>query len=737
MPTPKKDNAPQYLMGVSFNLPVPPERRITSILGYYRNWIYSAVTKISRAVANIDLKLYRRVAKKSGKSTVYEIEEVEEHEALNLIYSVNDFYTKETFLQTHQTYMDIAGESVWAIVRGSDGKPAELWPLRPDWVSVIPDKDNFIKGYIYRIGGAALSITGSAPNEVKFDAKDILFFKDPNPVNPYRGKGSVQAGELVIDIDTYGDEWNRNFFYNSALPSLFFTTQQKLNKAEIDRFMAQYRNKFEGRQNAHKVAFFGGGLEPKPVGGNVRELDFLEGKKYIRDEILSLYHMSKADIGIYEDVNRASAQAAEVRFSSEVVKPRMITLVSYLNEFYLRNWPDEDLFFDYDDPTPEDVELKLKIYENGINNGWLTPNEVRKKENLAPVEGGDAVYIPFSLQPVGTVSDQQKSITRLALKVKKSLEKETRKFNIKVPPVKLAKLKKKKLEETIKSDLYKIVYQLVKMKDQQNKEENKKDFRETFWKNMVAKTDVEEKVMKENLEKLWADQAKLIKNNISNNLPKLATNIQTKALADMIFNKKEQVKIWLASLSPFVRRMVLDKAREVFDFLGIARELDVSSSNVRTYFETTGVKFISEITDTTFEDVKASLADGIDKGESVTELQQRVTDMFNEFTKDRASLIVRSEVIRSTNFATNEAYKQSKIVKKKEWLTAVDERTCPFCAKLDGKVVSVEETYIENGESVDAKDDEGNDVSYTNDYSSVKYPPLHPRCRCTIIPVIE
>lgn len=730
----KTNGAPQQLVGAAFNFPVPPERRTFSYLHAYKNWVYSAVTKIAKEVSGIELYLYRRKIVRNQVT----VEEVQDHEALSLLYSVNDFMTKETFFEITQTYEDLTGEAVWAIIRDEAGKPAELWPLRPDWVSVIPDKDNFIGGYIYRVGGAALSLTGTAANEVKFDKKDIIFFKYPSVLNPYRGQGAVQAGDLIIDIDTYGDEWNRNFFYNSALPSLFFTTDQKLNQNQIKQFMEMYRDKFQGRNNAHKVAFFGGGMKPTEVGGNVRELDFLEGKKYLRDEILALFHMAKSDIGVYEDVNRASAQAAEARFAAEVVKPRMKNLVSYLNEFYLINWPDEDLFFDFEDPTPEDTQLKLQIYSNGLQNGWLTPNEVRERENLPPVENGDFVYIPFNLTQMGSSdpNNQKKIIDYVKLKVsevKGGKKKLSRKLTLRVAPQKLYRLKKHKLKEALKSDLYKLVYALVKNKDQQNKLNNHKDFKETFWKNMVAKTDVEEKSMKEKIDNLFADQKAEVMRNIANNYPKSrSVAARRKSVNDYLFDKSSWVKIWLATMSPFLRKIVLDKAREMFGFLGMSRDLDLSTDAVASFLKNNPIDLSTTVNDTTMQELKDSLSEGAANGESVPELQDRVNTIFNGYMENRSELIARTEVIRASNFATEETYKQSQIVKKKEWLTAVDERTCPYCAKMDGKIVAVEETFVKEDGTVETEAG-----TMTADYGAVRYPPLHPRCRCTIIPVLE
>ena len=71
--------------------------------------------------------------------------------------------------------------------------------------------------------------------------------------------------------------------------------------------------------------------------------------------------------------------------------------------------------------------------------------------------------------------------------------------------------------------------------------------------------------------------------------------------------------------------------------------------------------------------------------------------------------------MRYWSFAELEAWKQAWVVKYKQWWTALDERTCEGCNKLHGKKVKLEEEF--------EKDVMGS--------------PLHPNCRCDMIPCLE
>ncbi len=103
------------------------------------------------------------------------------------------------------------------------------------------------------------------------------------------------------------------------------------------------------------------------------------------------------------------------------------------------------------------------------------------------------------------------------------------------------------------------------------------------------------------------------------------------------------------------------------------------------------------------------LTDGINRGESIPKLAKRITDSVNGIGIKRATVMARTETLYAFNTAAETRYGQSGI-EKMEWLTAHDERLCPQCQPLDGVQFRVDSRH--------------------------ERPPLHPQCRCTLLPVI-
>lgn len=111
--------------------------------------------------------------------------------------------------------------------------------------------------------------------------------------------------------------------------------------------------------------------------------------------------------------------------------------------------------------------------------------------------------------------------------------------------------------------------------------------------------------------------------------------------------------------------------------------------------------------------IHQNLTIGIIRGDSIQK-------MARQFKKDLNVLYYQAErlVRTETNYAMNQAhlkgYKDSGVVEKYEFLAAHDKRTSKLCKDLDGKVIKLRDAVV--GEN---------------------YPPMHPNCRSTVIPVLE
>lgn len=155
-------------------------------------------------------------------------------------------------------------------------------------------------------------------------------------------------------------------------------------------------------------------------------------------------------------------------------------------------------------------------------------------------------------------------------------------------------------------------------------------------------------------------------------------------------------------------------------------ELPAHKRALRELF-TRNYKLLREVSDDMARDVRDSLVEGLRDGHHSSKIAREITNRVDKVGKHRATLIARTEVINAYSEGSLHQYEQvdvEGVTVQSELLTAQDDRVCDLCEAIaDMGAFSLSEmrtkTLKLHGQVVNPK------------------PPIHPRCRCTIIPVTE
>jgi SPP1 gp7 family putative phage head morphogenesis protein len=161
--------------------------------------------------------------------------------------------------------------------------------------------------------------------------------------------------------------------------------------------------------------------------------------------------------------------------------------------------------------------------------------------------------------------------------------------------------------------------------------------------------------------------------------------------------------------------------------------IDMDDPNINKYFTSHVKKVTGAITDESNKQLRATLKQGINAGESIDELSARVVNVYGSAAGFRAERIARTESIHAGAFASDEAWRQSGEVEAKEWFTSKDDRVCEFCNEIDGARIDLGDHYFEKGDTMEVEG--SNPLKF--DYETIEHPPLHSNCRCIELPILS
>ena len=349
------------------------------------SWVFAANGAIADPCAAVELKLFRKLP--DGDREEITDPKDPAMEILELMDTPNLVLTGEQLRQLHFTYMNLVGES-YIIMRGKDGQPFIPTPGQlPAAMDIFPaHRVQFVLGKTY---------TESVVKLGQYEYPSMAFIRDlnPDPSNPYNGRSIVAAAAAAIGTNEQMKEWNMNMFANNARPSLIFTTNNEVSDEAYKRWKDQFHDEHTGLENAHKPLLIENG-DAKPWMLSQSELEFLDSQKFTRDEILAMFRLNPAMLGIVENVNRATADSANYLNATMNVVPRVRQLIKQINATLVKVY-DPNLELDFVNPVPEDEVAKLAAVKAGVNN-WWTIDEARDMYGEDPLPDGLGEQIIFT-----------------------------------------------------------------------------------------------------------------------------------------------------------------------------------------------------------------------------------------------------------------------------------------------------------------------------------------------------
>jgi HK97 family phage portal protein len=686
-------------------------------MGNFTGWTFAAVNAIASEVAGIQWRLYSINGDKH--------EEADDHELLDLLEGVNDHMTGIELKYTTMAHLELTGNCYWLLgdVKNDTDKPTSIHLLNPGRVRVKLDKSS----YPYKISHYEFTIDGKV---MRFEKYQILHIKYPDPGDSFLGIGVPQTIPVWIDSDNYAMEYNRKFFINGASVGLYIETDTNV-EGNIDRIKKGVNNNYAGTENAHKIPVLPKGVKLSHTGVNHKDMDFGKLAEATRDRILAAFRVSKTILGTAEsDTNRATAETADYVFSKRTIKPKMLLVISYINEFLVPRYGD-NIYLTFIDPVPEDKAARTKEMTDSVGQmPVLTQNEARKNfMGLGPIEGGDVLYKPQNMEPSGKTASVEgedqtphlaKSITAhgqftSSIRVRTG-SKSTFSASYKMRQA-LTESFKKALDAHTKATTTKSINEMTK------------DEYHEYWKMSVDRS--EEAATK--LEKVFKGiNAKQMEEVIAN-LPE-ATG--TKKSIGKLFDLGHWMKITTDLTLPILASLTRDEAASAFSNIGVNGTDILANENIALSLEEGVAKMARSYNETTIKQLTDTLTETMNRagGYSLDDLTAAVKGVYDFADERRAKLIAKTESFRASNAANKNAWKVSGVVKTMRWYTFEDGKVCEFCAPLNGKEVSIDDDFFKAGEEIDG----ANGKTMTLNYGDVGHPPLHPDCRCGIQPgVIE
>lgn len=344
--------------------------------------VFACVNLYARTIASMPLILYTKGPEGKQRAA--------EHPLYGILHDEpNPNMSSHTFRKIMEASLKLWGNAYAWIEFDKDWQVKFLWPIPPS--CVFPRRST-------RTGELYYDATLYDGTRRVFRAYEMvhipgLGFDGISGRSPIRQFAETMG--LSLDIKTYG----RGFFKNGARPSGVLQHPAALSEEAQKRLERKFDQRYSGSGNIGKTLLLEEGMTYQQIGVPPEEAQFLESRKYSVTEIARIYGVPPHMIADLEHATFSNIESQDINFAKHSVLPECVNweqelMRKLLNREERRRY---EIEFNMEGLVRGDMESRYRAYAIGMQWGFLNANNVRAKENMSSVPGGDVTYVPLNM----------------------------------------------------------------------------------------------------------------------------------------------------------------------------------------------------------------------------------------------------------------------------------------------------------------------------------------------------
>lgn len=352
--------------------------------------VSAAIKIISESIASLPFCVYKR-GKEGAKERAYQ------HPLYSILHdSPNPYFTSFTFWETVVSHMLLWGNAYAEIEWDPSGQVKALWLLRPDLTRPIVDD----KGSLYY----QTVIRG---NTIQLPYYRVLHIYGLG-FDGLMGYSPIRLYREAIGLAKATEKYGAVYFGNGAKPGGVLEHPSNLTEPAQERLKAGWNEMHQGLDNAHRIAILEEGLTYKQIGLPPEDSQFLETRKFQIAEVSRIYRVPLHMLGELDRSTNNNIEHQSIEFLTYTLNSWLVRIEQSCGLKLMTQKERTKYYCEHivDSLLRGDIKTRYEAYQIGRQNGWLSANDIRKKENENPIpkeEGGDSYMVNTAMQPISNL----------------------------------------------------------------------------------------------------------------------------------------------------------------------------------------------------------------------------------------------------------------------------------------------------------------------------------------------
>lgn len=629
--------------------------------------VYAAVRVLTDTVASIPLIVYQRQDRGKRRATT--------HPIYRLLHTrPNAEMTALQFREVMQGHLALWGNAYAEIEFNGAGVPIGLWPLLPDRTRA--ERRNSRKVIITRVGHTDEVLSADRVLHIPGFGFDGLM-----------GHSTIRLARESLGLTRAAEEFGAAWFGNGSRPSGVLHTDKTLSDVAQKNVRESWERMHTGLDNAHRVAILEQGLKWQQIGIPPEDAQFLETRKFQTAEVARWFKVPPHMIGDLERSTNNNIEHQGWEFIVHTARPWFVRWEEVLSWDLFTEAEREEYFAEFlmEGLLRGDTQARGEFYTKLFQLGSISPNEIREKENLNPIDGGDQYFVQLNMVPLDAAAQAMKAQNEPAVPPERAAPEPEARREPAAPVVSLAE------------------YRSERSQNARRRHQN-----------------AQRRVFEEAAGRVVKREVDGVRRGLRKSFGARDAAAFSEFLADFYESHGEA---WVRAMVPgFLALAELVQAE-------IADETDTEAAMSEEMLEFVGeyeTAFAARQVGTSLGQLQQILRDT-----APDEVEAVIEERLAEWAEKRAEKIAEQESVQLGNAVARFAYVAAGVTALR-WVA--NSGACPLCRRLNGRVVGTEEAFADEGDVIepDGESEDGTTPEPLTVQRKTLHPQAHRGCDCLV-----
>jgi len=344
----------------------------------------------SELLASVPLFVYRRSAD-GGRERADDLELTRVlHDDFND--SLTAFEGRELMVRS----LDLTGNAYARIERGGDGQVEALHPLLTGVVTAERLPSGRIRYQVSEPAGGTVTLLQEEMLHVRGPTRDGV-----------TGLSPLQIVRENLGLMLAQSQAASGLARQGLRSSGFLEAGQVLSPDDRDKLEKIMRS-YMGAQNAGSLMILEGGMTYKPLSWSPEDAELLASRKLSNEDAARAFGVPPTSVGITDKATYSNVEQESTMLVRNCLSPLAERVEAALMRCLLSREARRSVYIEHDltGLLRGDTAARFEAYRVGREWGWLSPNDIRRSENLPPIAEGDVYSSPMNMAPLGSTGPQ-------------------------------------------------------------------------------------------------------------------------------------------------------------------------------------------------------------------------------------------------------------------------------------------------------------------------------------------